>query len=87
MKIEKHLAKLSRLLGLSDDAEKEQIKKLHKVLKALKSDQRKLEEKLEVAEGEHSRRKIQQQLEVIARQREKGVKLYKSLKAGTREEN
>ncbi len=82
MKIEKHLAKLGRLIGLGEDADKEQIRKLHKVLKALKSDQHKLEKKLETAEGEHSRRKIQQRLDVIAVQREKGVRLYKRLKAG-----
>ena len=81
MKIKKHLDKLSRLMGLGEDADREQIKKLRKVLKTLKSDQEKLQLKLAEAEGEHERRKLGQKLEVIRLQREKGVELYQTLKA------
>jgi hypothetical protein len=66
---------------LGEDADREQIKKLRKVLKALKSDQEKLQLKLAEAEGEHERRKLSQKLEVIRLQREKGVELYQTLKA------
>jgi hypothetical protein len=81
MKIRKHLDKLSQLMGLGADADREQIKKLRKVLKVLKSDQDKLQLKLAEAEGEHERRKLGQKLEVIRLQREKGVELYQTLKA------
>ncbi len=81
MKSKKLLEKLNKLSGLGDDADKKEIKKLRKVLHALKDKQEHLKEKLETAEGEHERRKIQQQLEVIKRQREKGVDVYKNLKA------
>ncbi len=81
MKSKKLLEKLNQLTGLGEDADKKEIKKLRKVLRALKDKQDHLKEKLEDAEGEHERRKIQQQLEVIKRQREKGVDLYRALKA------
>ncbi len=81
MKLRKLLDKLNELTGLGEDADKKQIKKLREVLKALKKKQEGLKEKLEAAEGEHERRKIQQKLEVIQRQREKGVQVYRTLKA------
>lgn len=81
MKIKKHLDKLGRLLGQDDDVDRERVKKLRKVLKALKSDQEKLQIKLAEAEDEHERRKLSQKLEVIRLQREKGVDVYRSLKA------
>ncbi|MEP1472443.1 MAG: hypothetical protein ABJK20_17100 [Halieaceae bacterium] len=81
MKIKKHLDKLSRLLGQDDGIDRDQLKKLRKVLKALKSDQEKLQAKLAEAEGEHERRKLGQKLEVIRLQREKGVEVYRTLKA------
>jgi predicted nucleic acid-binding Zn-ribbon protein len=80
MKLRKLLDKLNELTGLGEDADKKQIKKLREVLKALKEKQEGLKEKLEAAEGEHERRKIQQKLEVIQRQREKGVQVYRTLK-------
>jgi acyl-[acyl carrier protein]--UDP-N-acetylglucosamine O-acyltransferase len=81
LKSKKLLEKLNKLTGLGEDADKKEIKKLRKVLRALKEKQGHLEEKLEDARGEHERRKIQQQLEVIKRQREKGIDVYRSLKA------
>ena len=81
MKIKKHLDKLNQLMGLGENVDREQIKKLRKVLKSLKSDQEKLQQKLAEAEGEHERRKLGQKLEVIRLQREKGVELYQTLKA------
>ena len=80
MKRRKLLDRLNELMGLGENADKKQVKKLREVLKALKDKQEKLKEKLEAAEGEHERRKIQQKLEVIQRQREKGVKVYQAMK-------
>lgn len=80
MKTKELLDKLNRLMGLGENADQEEIRKLRKVLKALKEKQRKLAEKLEEAQGEHERRKLQQQLEVVRHQRKKGVAVYKSLK-------
>ena len=81
MKSRKLLEKLNKLIGLGEGADREEIKKLRKVLQALKDKQEKLKEKLEETQDEEERRKIQQRLEVIKRQREKGVDVYKSLKA------
>ncbi len=80
MKTKKLLEKLNRLIGLGDNADQEEIKKLRKVLKALKEKQMKLTGELEAAKGEHERRKLQQKLEVVRAQRKKGVAVYKSLK-------
>ncbi len=82
MKAKKLLARLNSLMGLEEGADKSEIRKLREVLKALKAKQAKLEAKLEGTEGEHERRKIRQKLEVIKQQRQKGVKVYLSLKAG-----
>lgn len=81
MKAKKLLKTLNELTGLGENAGKKEIKKLHKVLRALKEKQEKLRERLEQSEDEHEQRKITQQLEVIKRQREKGVEVYRQLKA------
>jgi len=80
MKSQKLLKKLNKLTGLGEDADQKQIKKLRKVLRALKEKQETLKAGLETAEGEHERRKLRQQLEVIQQQRKKGVEVYKALK-------
>ena len=80
MKSKKLLKKLNTLLGLGEDGDKEHIKKLRKVLKTLKEKQATLQIKLESAQGDHERRKIKQKIEVIQRQREKGVEVYKAMK-------
>ena len=80
MKARKLLKKLNVLVGLGEDASKEEIRKLRKVLKALKEKQDELKAKLDTAEGEHERCKIKQQLEVIQQQRKRGVEVYQSLK-------
>jgi len=81
MKAKKLLRKLNELTGLGESAGNKEIKKLHKVLRALKEKQDVLRERLEQSEDEHEQRKITQQLEVIKRQREKGVEVYLQLKA------
>jgi hypothetical protein len=80
MKRKKLLEKLGTLLAKGTDANKDEVAKLREVLKALKSKQTDLQDKLEDAHGDHERRKIRKQIEVIRRQREKGVEVYKSIK-------
>lgn len=80
MKSKKLLEKLNALLGLGADADKEQVKKLRKVLKTLKDKQTTLQTKLDSTQGDHERRKLQQKIDVIQRQREKGVEVYKTMK-------
>jgi hypothetical protein len=77
---EKLLKKLGRLLETSENANAEHIKKLRKVLHKLKNRQKELKAKLEQAGGEHERRKLNQEIEVLKLQRKKGVAVYKSIK-------
>ena len=72
--------KLGTLLELGDDADKKHINKLRKVLQKLKKRQKELVASLNGAEGKHERRKIEQEIEVLKLQRNKGVKVYKRLK-------
>lgn len=80
MKRKKLLEKLSNLLKAGDQADNDQVSKLRSVLKALKEKQSGLQDKLEDAHGDHERRKIRNQIEVIKRQREKGAEVYRSIK-------
>ena len=77
--------RLSKLIESPADTDKKHIKELHAVLRKLKKKQKLLKEELAVAEGEHKQRKIKQDIEVINRQRHKGVEVYKELKR-TRDE-
>jgi hypothetical protein len=77
---EKLLKKLGRLLETSEGADTKHIKKLRKVLRKLKIRQKELNARLEQVDGEHQRRKINQEIEVLKLQRKKGVAVYKSLK-------
>ncbi len=72
--------KLSKLIEPPAAADKKHIQELHAVLHKLKKKQKRLQEELLVAEGEHQQRKIKQEIEVIKRQRHKGVDVYKELK-------
>ncbi|PLW70721.1 hypothetical protein [Pseudohalioglobus lutimaris] len=80
MKRKKLLKKLSDLLTIGTEADKDEVGKLRDVLKALKVKQADLQEELESVQGDHERRKISKQIEVIRRQREKGIEVYKSIK-------
>jgi len=84
---EKLLGKLSGLLESSKGADAKHIKKLRKVLRKLKKRQKELGAKLEQVEGEHERRKITQEIEVLKLQRKKGVVVYKSLKKANSDQN
>lgn len=81
MKRKKLLARLNDMLSTGVTDEQHDVSRLHDILKALKQKQRSLEEKLEDANGDHERRKISKQIEVIRLQREKGVEVYKSIKS------
>ena len=72
--------KLGKLLDIGADADKKHIKKLRKVLQKLKKNQKELVASLDQVKGEHERRKITQDIEVLKLQRKKGVKVYKELK-------
>ena len=88
MTTEKLFEKLGTLLETREDADSKHIKKLRKVLRKLKKNQKELRASLELVEGEHERRKIQRDIEVIKLQRKKGVKVYKELKqAGSKSEH
>ena len=76
----KLLKKLQSLLDKSDDARKQDIKKLHKVVKELKQKQKHLEHRLEDTEDEKERSKLSQNIEVVKLQRKKGVAVYRQLK-------
>lgn len=76
----KLLDKLKALTKNADNANKEHIKQLHKVLKKLKKRQQALAESLNDVESDHDRQKIEQEIKVIQLQRQKGVEVYKALK-------
>lgn len=86
MKTPKLLKKLEKLTsGKTTSAEKKQLKKLGKVLVALKEKQEDLLIKLEEETDEKKRRKIQLKFDVIRLQRDKGAQVYKSLQNSTDE--
>jgi hypothetical protein len=64
----------------ADSADKKHIKKIRKVLHKLKDRQRKLERSLEDIDSEHERQKVEQDIQVIQLQRQKGVEVYRQLK-------
>lgn len=72
--------KLGKLLDKSEDADKQHVKKLRKVLRQLKKNQKALELSLQDIDAKNERRKIAQDIEVLELQRKKGIKVYKSLK-------
>ena len=72
--------KLGKLLDKSEDADKQHVKKLRKVLRQLKKNQKALELSLQDIDAKNERRKIAQDIEVLELQRKKGIEVYKSLK-------
>jgi hypothetical protein len=72
--------KLRGLIENADSADKKHIKKIRKVLHKLKDRQRKLERSLEDIDSEHERQKVEQDIQVIQLQRQKGVEVYRQLK-------
>ena len=80
MKTKELLHRLNSLIGRADQADKAQMKQLRKVLKSLKKRQDELKGELDSVDNAHDRRKLQQKIEVIQLQREKGVAVYKQFK-------
>ena len=76
----KLLHKLKALTKNADNADKEHIKKLHKVLKKLKKRQHQLTDSLQDIDNDHDREKFEQEINVLRLQRQKGVGVYKQLK-------
>ena len=72
--------KLRGLIENADNADKKHIKKIRKVLHKLRDRQRKLEHSLEDIDSEHERQKVEQDIQVIQLQRQKGVEVYRQLK-------
>lgn len=82
----KLLDKLKTLTKNTKATDKEHIKKLRKVLDKLKKRQLKLKADRKDTKGSKDRQKIEQEIEVLQLQRQKGVKVYKRLKK-KRDEN
>ena len=76
----KLLDKLKALTKNAENADKEHIKKLHKVLKKLKKRQHQLADGLKDIDNDHDREKFEQEINVLRLQRQKGVGVYKQLK-------
>ncbi len=81
MKAEKMLAKLKDILSAERHAQLEKYSSLKKVLKSLRDEKRKFAEQLESEDNEENRQEIESRLKVISKQRKKGLKLLKELKA------
>ena len=80
MKTRKLLHRLSEFLDA--DARRNHVKHKHLriLLKELKKRQRHLEEKLEETRDEEKRQRIQREIDVIAEQRRKGLRLYREVR-------
>ncbi len=76
----KLLKRLQSLLDQSDEARRNDIKKLHKVVKELKKKQKSLEHRLEDTTDDKERSKLRKDIEVIKLQRKKGAAVYRQLK-------
>ena len=81
MKVEKMLDKLKDILSAERHAQLEKYSSLKKVLKSLRDEKRKFAEQLESVENEENRQEIESRLKVISKQRKKGLKVLKELKA------
>ncbi len=73
--------KLRSLMAEADRTDKKHIKKLRKVLHDLKDRQRELQEKLQQPGSSDEQARVQQEIDVIKLQREKGAEVYQRIKA------
>lgn len=81
MKAKKILAQLRGLLDSDRKTQAREIKTLQKLLKKLKEKERTLEAKLQDTQEPAQREKLQEKLDVIYRQRRKGIDRVRELKA------
>ena len=80
MKYQKLLRKLKDILSAKRQAQLEKYSSLKKVLKSLRSEQKKLEEEMSADIDDETRREITSKLKVISKQRKKGLKVLQELK-------
>lgn len=80
MNYQKLLNKLKDILSAKRQAQLEKYSSLKKVLKALRSEQKKLEEEISTATDDETRDEITSKLKVISKQRKKGLKVLQELK-------
>lgn len=80
MNYQKLLNKLKDILSAKRQAQLEKYSSLKKVLKALRSEQKKLEEELAADIDEETRQEIATKLKVISKQRKKGLEVLQELK-------
>jgi len=80
MKSEKMLEKLKDILSAERTKQLEKYQSLKKVLKALRVEKRRYEEKLLNETDEEARHELASRLKVISKQRDKGLKVLKELK-------
>jgi len=80
VKYQKLLNKLKDILSTKRQAQLEKYSSLKKVLKSLRSEQKKLEEELAADIDEETRQEIATKLKVISKQRKKGLEVLQELK-------
>jgi hypothetical protein len=80
VKYQKLLNKLKDILSAKRQAQLEKYSSLKKVLKSLRSEQKKLEEEIATDIDDESRQEITSKLKVISKQRKKGLKVLRELK-------
>ncbi|MBL4795578.1 MAG: hypothetical protein JKY24_08795 [Pseudomonadales bacterium] len=79
MKLKKVLQKLAQYLDAEQRDQLNQYDSIKKVLKKLKTKRNRLMDKIELAETDEERKRLQSKLDVVHAQRRKGVKLLKEL--------
>jgi len=80
VKYQKLLEKLKDILSAKRQAQLEKYSSLKKVLKALRAEQKKLEEEIDGDIDDEARQEITSKLKVISKQRKKGLKVLQELK-------
>jgi hypothetical protein len=80
VKIKRLLDKLAGILNDERHAQIEKYKSLKKVLKALRSEKKILEETLAQTQDKELQHEIESRLKIISAQRTKGLKVLKDLK-------
>jgi bisphosphoglycerate-independent phosphoglycerate mutase (AlkP superfamily) len=80
MKTAKLFSKLRALIEDTQDVDKKHIKKIRKVLQKLKKQQHELRDRLNGLDNTQERQRIEQEIQVITLQRQKGAEVYKRLR-------
>ena len=87
MGTEKLLDKLANLLDAKRRKQKKQLDSLKILLQKLKKRQEKHKKLLEAKQDPEGRKRIERTLKVIYTQRKKGIKLYKNIISGLKNED